>query len=85
MFQPANEYPVRTIVPAFARVVFAAVPFAIVGAGIVLLAVVWPFPSYVIVEFHCAYRVTFPVEAYVPDPVVYPESPYVLARLSSTF
>ena len=85
MFHPPKVKPVRTIVPAFARVVFAADPFAIVGAGIVLLAEVWPFPSYIIVEFHCAYRVTFPVEAYVPDPVVYPESPYVLARLSSTF
>ena len=40
------------MVPAFARVVFAAVPFAIVGAGTVEEADVWPFPLYVIVEFH---------------------------------
>ena len=45
VFQPANEYPVLTIVPTLARVVFAAVPVAVVAAGTVLAAEVRPLPS----------------------------------------
>jgi hypothetical protein len=60
VFQPAKLKLDLAIVPAFARVVFE-LPFAVVAAGTVLETDVCPLPLYVIVEFHCAYKVTFPL------------------------
>jgi hypothetical protein len=49
------------IVPAFARVVLADVLVAVVADGTVEEVDVCPLPLYVIVEFHCAYKVALVV------------------------
>ena len=46
----------RSKVVGAAKVTFA-LPITVVAAGIVPTADVYPFPLYVIVELHCAYRV----------------------------
>ncbi|CAB4542719.1 unannotated protein [freshwater metagenome] len=63
MFHPEKFDPDFVIVPTDARVVVAALPFAVVVVG--ELAPDPPLTLYVIVEFHCAYSVISLVGVYV--------------------
>ena len=63
--------PVRAIVPETASVVIGPVPLAVVAAGTVLVSDVCPLPLYVIVEFHCAYKVVSPDGTNVVAPTAY--------------
>ena len=66
MFHPEKLKLVLTSVPFVASVVFAASPFEVVAVGAV--PEVAPLALYVIVVFHCAYKVVLAVGIKVVEP-----------------
>jgi hypothetical protein len=78
VFHPAKMKPALTNVPVLVlRVVFAAVPIAVVSAG--TTPPVFPFPSYEITLFHWAYNV-IEFTKFADEPALY-EVPVPFARV----